>query len=105
MNEAPAGADSAVPAGGPDAHARRARIALALVHDVAVAVIVLVLVGAFLAQPFRVQGESMSPTLANGDRIIVSKISYRVGDIRRFDVVVMENPDGLAVVKRIVGLP
>ena len=89
----------------PEPRTQRARAAAALLRDVALAVIVLVLVGAFLAQPFRVQGESMAPTLSTGDRIIVSKVSYRVGDIERFDVVVMESPEGLAVVKRIVGLP
>lgn len=54
--------------------------------------------------PYKVHGDSMSPTLENGNWIFVSKTrkNYAVGDIISF-----ESPDkiGEVYVKRIVGLP
>lgn len=80
------------------------------------------LVQAFLFQPFRIPSLSMYPTLDNGDRIVVNKLSYRVHDVNRGDVVVFLRPDcekpGTPVwancasvaqhedlVKRVIGLP
>jgi signal peptidase I len=47
----------------------------------------------------------MEPLLHGGERIPVSKVSYRVGEVERYDVVVLRSPDGPVVVKRILGLP
>ncbi len=53
---------------------------------------VALLIQAFLFQPFRIPSGSMKPTLRNGDRIVVNKLSYRMHDVRRGDVVVFTRP-------------
>jgi signal peptidase I len=58
----------------------------------------------FVAQPLRVEGAAMSPTLNNGDKIFVSK---RVDQLQRGDIVVFYYPKDTtkSFIKRIVGLP
>lgn len=56
-------------------------------------------------QPFQVYGTSMSPTLAPGDYLLVDRVWFRQGDLRRGDLVVLRHPRGSAfIVKRVVGL-
>ncbi|WP_018924422.1 signal peptidase I [Salsuginibacillus kocurii] len=71
---------------------------------VIVAVIV-VLVRVFLFGNYEVHGESMMPNVEDGDRLIINKIGYQIGEPDRFDVIVMHAPDNSDFVKRIIGLP
>ncbi len=53
-------------------------------------------------------GESMSPTLADSESIIVNKLSYRFKSPKRFDVIVFKqngNEHSYYNIKRVVGLP
>ena len=61
----------------------------------------------FVAQPFIVNGESMVPTLENGDYLIIDEISYRARDPQRGEVIVFRNPTNTTqfLIKRIIGLP
>ena len=62
----------------------------------------------FVGQRTRVKGQSMYPTLENGDNLIVDKISYRFTDPKRFDIVVFQpirEKKGTYYIKRIIGLP
>ncbi|MFM7062269.1 MAG: signal peptidase I [Actinomycetes bacterium] len=59
------------------------------------AVLAALLVKTFLFQAFRIPSESMVPTLQVGDRVLVNKLSYRLHDVRRGDVVVFSRPDQL----------
>lgn len=59
----------------------------------------------FLFTPIVVDGESMMPTLENGDRMIVNKIGYTIGEPDRFDIVVFHAPEQKDYIKRIIGLP
>ncbi len=54
------------------------------------ALIVAVLVKSFLIQVFWIPSGSMEETLEIGDRVIVNKLAYRIGDPGRGDVVVFE---------------
>lgn len=60
-----------------------------------------------VAQPHKVSGSSMFPNFKNGDYIITDKITYRVSDPRRGDIVVFKNPkdETQDFIKRILGLP
>ncbi len=85
------------------------------------AVVIALLIRAFIAEPIRVDGTSMTDTLQNGEIVLVSKLDYRFGSMKRGDVVIcrypgrMESslPIGAAVsldhytlfVKRLVALP
>jgi signal peptidase I len=52
------------------------------------AFIIAVIIKTFLAQAFYIPSESMLPTLRIGDRVLVEKISYRLGGPGRGDVIV-----------------
>lgn len=78
-----------------------------LLHDLAIAVVVCVLLITYVVQAFKVQGTSMSPELKDGERILVNKFLYYFGDIARGDVVVFWYPEDpkLSFIKRVVALP
>lgn len=65
------------------------------------------LVITFVGQRTEVEGESMEPTLSNGDNLIVEKISYRFNDPKRFDIIVFpfQYKEDTYYIKRIIGLP
>lgn len=57
-----------------------------------VAFLIAFLVKTFVAQAFFIPSESMVPTLKVGDRVLVSRLSYRLHDPNRGDVVVFTSP-------------
>jgi signal peptidase I len=57
---------------------------------VLVAVLLTLLVRTFFVQAFYIPSGSMEPTLQVGDRVLVSKLSYRFGDVQRGDVIVFD---------------
>ncbi|MFP3514501.1 signal peptidase I, partial [Peribacillus sp. SIMBA_075] len=59
----------------------------------------------FLFTPIVVDGESMMPTLEHGDRMIVNKIGYNIGEPDRFDIIVFHAPEQKDYIKRVIGLP
>jgi signal peptidase I len=59
----------------------------------------------FLFTPIVVDGESMMPTLENGERMVVNKIGYQVGEIQRFDIIVFHATEEKDYVKRVIGVP
>lgn len=50
-----------------------------------------------------VRGESMVPTFQQGERLLVSRAYWLVGDIRRNDIVVIETDDDV-IIKRVYAL-
>ena len=68
-----------------------------------VALVIALLVRQFLFAPVSVDGESMMPTLKDGDRIVLNKFEK----IDRFDIVVFPGPDDPSrlYIKRVIGLP
>ena len=75
---------------------------------VAVALTVAFLVRGFLLAHFVVDGSSMDTTLTTGDRVFVNKLSYRLHDPNRGDVVVLHQRNGSVdrdLIKRVIGLP
>jgi signal peptidase I len=49
---------------------------------------------AFLVKPFRIPSESMVPTLAVGQRVLVDRVTFRFGAPDRGDIVVFKPPKG-----------
>ena len=76
-------------------------------RDLVIAALICVALIVYVMQPFRVEKTSMEPLLADGDRILVSKISLLYEPIRRGDVVVLWNPraPGESWIKRVIALP
>jgi signal peptidase I len=76
------------------------------------AIIVALVIKTFLVQAFYIPSASMNPTLLEGDRVLVNKLSYHFHDVNRGDVVVFEkdptdtSPDATKdLIKRVIGLP
>ncbi len=60
----------------------------------------------FLAEPIRVDGASMAPTLTDEEHMFVEKVSYWFGGPGRGDIVICFYPGYTeSCVKRVVGLP
>jgi signal peptidase I len=71
---------------------------------VATAMIIAFLIKTFVAQAFFIPSGSMIPQLNVGDRVVVSKLAYRLHDPHRGDIVVFDAPNQVAV-KDDQGLP
>ena len=77
------------------------------------AVLIAVVIRMFLLQTFWIPSPSMATTLVKDDRVVVNKLSYRLHDVRRGDVVVFHRPPSETsadntindLIKRVVGLP
>ena len=92
----------------PDAAARRRRALIDWVIVIGVALLVAFLVRTFVLAHFVVDGTSMASTLHDGDRVFVNKLSYRLHDPNRGDVVVLHEIRGTTdrdLIKRVVALP
>ena len=94
----------------PGTAAGTARSVLEWVGVVLGALIVALLVKHFLFAAYYIPSPSMEPTLTDGDRIVVNKLSYRLHEVNRGDVVVfrraMPQPDGInELIKRVIALP
>jgi signal peptidase I len=61
---------------------------------VVTALVIAVVVKSFVAQAFYIPSGSMLPQLQINDRVVVSKVSYRLHDPRRGDIVVFDAPGG-----------
>ena len=100
------------------------RVVVDWVVTIAGAVAIVLLVKAFVVNPYRIPSSSMEPTLhcaqpASGcearfsDRVLANRFIYHLRDPERGEIVVFETPDaarlkcgaGGTFVKRIIGLP
>jgi len=72
-----------------------------------VAVVIVVPVRLFVAQPFIVSGASMVPTFQNGQYLIIDELTYHFASPKRGDVIVFRYPKDPSqfFIKRIIGLP
>ncbi|MGI8809992.1 MAG: signal peptidase I [Acidimicrobiales bacterium] len=71
---------------------------LGIIREMAVlvvtALVIAVVIKTFVAQAFYIPSGSMLPQLQIDDRVVVSKVSYRLHDPRRGDIVVFDAPGG-----------
>ena len=80
-------------AGGGAGHRKRSMAGLIEMWGlVIVALLLAFLIKTFLVQAFYIPSGSMIPTLAIGDRVLVEKISYRLRDPERGEVIVFQRP-------------
>jgi signal peptidase I len=78
---------------------------------IVVAVVIATLLRTFVVQQYYIAGPSMETTLWGNDRVLVNKLSYRIGDPQRGDVIVFDrittNGDTVQhddLIKRVIGL-
>ena len=95
----------------PGSHARRSglRNTVEWVVIIGAALLAAVLIKTYLLQAFYIPSSSMEHTLEIQDRVLVNKLSYRLHDVRRGDVVVFERPPTDVgqirdLIKRVIGL-
>lgn len=69
-----------------------------------VIVVVVVLIRTFIVTPVVVSGDSMVPSLNDGQLLLLNKLSYKFKEIERFDVVVVKVGKN-EIIKRVIGLP
>ena len=72
-----------------------------------IALVIVVPIRVLVAEPFIVSGSSMDPTFKNGDYLIVDKLTYKLSDPKRDDIVIFRYPGDPSkfFIKRIIGLP
>lgn len=72
------------------------------IQSIVIAVVLAFIIKIFLFDFVLVQGSSMYPTLENGDRLVINKIEYRLGDPDYGDIVILNYSSSVEYVKRIV---
>lgn len=86
---------------------------LSEVMQYAISLIIAIIIGFLLQRyvisQFQISGDSMSPTLHDGDRMIM----YRLAELKRFDIAIIQSPDNALdadghrklYIKRVIGMP
>jgi signal peptidase I len=72
-----------------------------------VALVIVIPLRFFVAQPFIVSGASMDPTFDTGQYLIVDELTYRFTEPNRDDVIIFRYPRDPSqyFIKRVIGLP
>ncbi len=85
----------------------KVRTAIKFFCFVAIVAVLVWLFNQFLYAPMGINGESMKPTLSNGDIVVIDKISYRSDDPKRFDIIAFKYKydHSQMYIKRVIGLP
>ena len=75
-------------------------------YMVIICLVVAKLITSFVFLSVMVDGSSMYPTLKNGEKAITDGLFFKMGDIDRFDIVIIEQKGfNEKLVKRVIGLP
>lgn len=73
---------------------------------IALVVLIALTIRSFIAEPIRVDGDSMIPTLVHNEDMLVEKMSYWFSDPLRGDIIICYYPGYTeSCVKRVIGLP
>jgi signal peptidase I len=98
----------------------RRRLLAVVVVVLSFVVALLVVLRLFAVQVYFIPSGSMEQTLRLGDRVLVDKVSYRIGEVERGDIVVFDGStswdapsasgqpstsEGNEYIKRVIGLP
>jgi signal peptidase I len=82
--------------------------------EILLVVVVVLAIRTWVGQVYLIPSSSMEPTLHIGDRVLVNKLSYKMGNVQRGDIVVFHSPSNLSsachdtqvpfLIKRVIGL-
>src|SRR5258708_29761336 len=86
---------------------------LDIIETVVIALSIFVVIYLFVASPHQVNGQSMVPNFQSGEYVLSDKVSYRLGNPKRGDVIVFHAPEaagcpkgtGCDFIKRVIGVP
>jgi signal peptidase I len=76
-------------------------------ETLAISIFLCLTVMLFVAQSLKVSGSSMIPTLENGERIIVEKVSLKTSSLKRNDIIVFRDQQrsDYFLIKRVIAIP
>lgn len=80
---------------------------LEIIRFLIIALVIVIPIRIFIAQPFIVSGASMEDTFHNNDYLIIDQVSYRLESPERGDVVIFRYPRNPQkfFIKRVIGIP
>jgi signal peptidase I len=86
---------------------------LDIIETLVIALSIFLVVYLFFMQPHQVNGQSMVPYFQSGEYVLTDKISYRIGNPKRGDIVVFHAPEeancpkgtGCDFIKRVLAVP
>ncbi|ALX48679.1 signal peptidase I [Lentibacillus amyloliquefaciens] len=84
---------------------RKRRYIKKIVPVVLVALVLAIIFRSSLFASYVVNGESMEPTLYDGNLLMVNKVAYNLTEVDRFDIIVFHADKQDDYVKRVIGLP
>ncbi len=70
-----------------------------------IVIVVILVVAIYVISLQQVVGPSMSPTLVDGDILLLSKIHYKLFPVNKGDVIALSYDDTKFLIKRVIGLP
>lgn len=70
-----------------------------------VAFVIAAILRVFVVEAFIVIGDSMSPTIRNGEYVFINRMAYVFSAPERGDIVIAKTRGGDKVIKRVAGLP
>lgn len=78
-----------------------------IIRFIVIALLIVLPIRFFVAQPFIVSGASMEDTFHNNQYLIVDELTYHFEDPRRGDVIIFRYPKNPSqfFIKRVIGLP
>jgi signal peptidase I len=78
-----------------------------LAETIVITLLLYLLVRTFLFENYKVVGRSMELTLVNDQFVVVNKLSYRLHDPQRGDIIVFRDwsTEDRKLIKRVIGLP
>jgi len=109
-DEAPIGAPEPLDAAPAPKAGRSGRgWAIEILETVALTLVIFLVVQNFIAQPFKVDGQSMEDTFLDGQYVLVDRISHNWSPYTRGQVIVFQPPAGVEAgdypfIKRVIGL-
>ena len=82
------------------------RITLEVLLVVGIAFPLALVLHTFVTQVYAISGHSMEPTLFDGERVMVDKVSPAIAEISRGDLVIFASPEDTSknLIKRVIGL-
>ncbi len=76
-----------------------------VVETLVIAIAIVVFIYLFVASPHEVIGRSMEPNFWNAEYLLADKVSYKLHEPKRGDVVIFEQTETADYIKRVIGLP
>lgn len=78
-----------------------------IILNILIAAVASILLITYVITAYRIEGNSMQSVLYDSERVIISKLAVKNGNINRFDIVVLHKPGehGKSVIKRVIALP